>query len=126
MEVPYGQLGSVRFDVVRFIDNIPWAIIPVGRTKTARLEDRLNYHKRTKGLFLVRVITGLTYEEARGIEEIAMIQCHTITKDPQIPGNRIHGVSETNPLGALYMFDALGFIENKLTNLYLNLLDGGL
>ena len=32
MEVPYGQLGSVRFDVVRFIDNIPWAIIPVLRS----------------------------------------------------------------------------------------------
>ena len=38
----------------------------------------MNYHNVTKGLIPAYKVSGLSYNEARGLEEIGMIECHTL------------------------------------------------
>lgn len=96
----------------------------VGRVKSNNFTQRMKYHEKTRHLYPRHVVEGLTYEEARGLEERGMIACHTLKG--KRPYNIIHGISPINPNQDMYYFDTLGYLENKATAYLLNLLDGGL
>lgn len=63
-----------------------------------------------------------TRKEARGLEEIGMLECHPLKT--AFPYNNIHGISLNNPKRGLYMHDALGYLENKAEDILLNILEG--
>ena len=84
-------------------------------------EHRMKYHRSTKNLLPAYRVSGLTYTEARGLEEIGMVECHTL-KPGQAGSNQIHGISIHNPKGEQYMFDALSYLENKAEQRLLNIL----
>ena len=84
----------------------------------------MNYHKKTRHLVPVYKVEGLTYKEARGLEEMGMLLCHTLRKE--YPFNIIHGISINNPNRAIYLYNAVKYLENKAENELLNILDGGL
>ena len=72
------------------------AMLPyVGRVTTEGYNNRIAYHKRTKGLTCVEHIDNLSYNEARGMEEVGLLWCHTLNldKSPGNINNRIHGIS---------------------------------
>ena len=67
-----------RTYTVYFLEDQFGIIRYVGRVTDKRFDQRMSYHKRTRGLVLAFAARGLTRDEARGLEEIGMIQCHTI------------------------------------------------
>ena len=75
---------------------------------------------------LIHVFIGgaITYEEARGLEEIGMIECHTLKKT--FPWNIIHGIADNNPNLDLYYFDAVSYLDNRAEDFLHNLLEGGI
>ena len=97
----------------------------VGRVKTQNYQKRMTYHKNTKHLYPAYRFSELTYEEARELEEFGMIACSTIQKLKTNPGNRIHGISESNSKGFLYSYDAYNWLLNHIEDALLNLFDGG-
>ena len=93
----------------------------VGRVKTKNYDQRMAFHEKTRHLYPAFKIEGLTYEEARGLEEIGMLSLNSLRG--VFPFNIIHGIAPTNPLGWLYSYDAANYIENKLSQDFLNLFD---
>ena len=79
------------------------------------------YHEATRGLTPQYAYSGLTYEEARGLEEIGMVECHTLNKNNPV-NNQIHGISGTNKKARTYIDAALGYLSNRAENTLLNLL----
>ncbi len=79
----------------------------------------MNYHKNTRGLVEAYSISGLTYEEARGIEEISMVILGSLRYE--YPYNVIHGVASSNPLRGLYFFDGLNYLEQHIEQDFLDL-----
>jgi hypothetical protein len=77
------------------------------------------YHYATRGLTPAHRISGLSYIEARGLEEIGMIECHTINPSNPI-NNQIHGIGENNPNGETYMRAATNYLFNRAENWMLN------
>ena len=92
----------------------------VGRVTESGLNARLKHHKAIRGLDPHTVVKGLSYDEARGLEEIGMIQCHTISAF--YPNNKIHGISPLNPNGERYMKAAWDYLFNRAENKLLDLL----
>ena len=88
------------------------------------MKNRMTYH-RSRNLYPAYTFDDLTYEEARGLEEFGMVACKTIQKIRTIPGNRIHGISESNIKGILYSYDAYNWLLNHIEDALLNLFDGG-
>ena len=84
----------------------------VGRVKTVNKESRFNYHKNTRNLYPAYWHDGLTYEQARGIEEMGMIGYETLKHE--YPYNIIHGISPQNPRRELYLFDGMDYLEHHL------------
>ena len=94
----------------------------VGRVTDRGFRDRMTYHRITRGLRLAKRVSDLTYAEARGLEEIGMIECHTLNPtNPQ--NNQIHGISAKNPRGDMYIQAASDYLLNRAENSLLNLLD---
>ena len=111
---------------VYFLEDDYGIIRYVGRVTDVGYNSRMAYHKETKGYLPSYRISGLSYAEARGLEEIGMIECHTL--NPGQPGyNQIHGIGERNINGSLYMSSALSkiesYIQNKAEQFLLNLLE---
>jgi hypothetical protein len=67
-------------------------------------------------------VSGVSYNEARGLEEIGMIECHTLNPG-RIGYNQIHGISPMNVNGVRYMESAMSYLENKAEQFLLNLLE---
>ena len=61
----------------------------------------------------------MTYDQVRGLEEIAMIQCHTVNNRNPL-NNQIHGIGERNKCGERYMNAAIEYLLNRAED---NLLD---
>ena len=93
----------------------------VGRVKTDNYGSRMAYHEATRNLYPAYSVSNLSYYEARGLEEIGMIECHTINRSNS-RNNQIHGISSTNKKGGLYMDAAINYLLNKAEDMLLNTL----
>lgn len=78
------------------------------------------YHKKTKGLELAVKKSGLSYEVARGMEEIGMLACHTLIPGSKGINNRIHGISFKNKEYNSYLDAAYEYLKNKAEEDFLN------
>ena len=91
----------------------------VGRVKDSGYYARMRYHASTRGLIPKHRISGLTYEEARGLEEIGILECHTLNALNTI-NNQIHGISSGNPNIEIYLEAACNYLQNHAENALLN------
>ena len=105
---------------VYFLKDEAGVIQYVGRVTDHGYDQRMQYHRATRGLIPAHRISGLSYLEARGLEEIGMIECHTINPD-NMRNNQIHGISGTNPRGGLYLEAAINYLLNHAEDQILNL-----
>jgi len=114
--LPHNQTVYALIDVEQNVQYI-------GRTtsETARkIAHRANPAR--KNLSFVPLVRNLTYFEARGLEQILMLSCHTINASNEM-NNQINGISPMNPSLNVYMSAAKGtlkYFENAFDNEYLN------
>ena len=114
------KINSQTYSVY-FLEDENGTIQYVGRVKDSGYRARMAHHYSTRHLTPNSRISGLDYATARGLEEIGMIQCHTL--NPGNPkNNQIHGISSQNKKGGLYMEAAGNYLSNKAENWVLNLL----
>ena len=112
--------ASTQSYSVYFLEDENGVIQYVGRVKDSGYRDRMAYHKATRGLTPQKRISGLSYAEARGLEEIGMIECHTL--NPSNPkNNQIHGIGANNRNGGYYLDAACDYLLNRAENSILNL-----
>ena len=91
----------------------------VGRTKN--FERRMAEHRKnskTEGLTPIMRIDGLTWSEARGLEQIGIVTYNTI----DLGRNSINGISPKNINREAYLTAAWNYIYNQATNEWYNLL----
>ena len=107
-------------------------IIYVGRVKTANFNARMNYHSSKKRQ-LVGYVCGLTYDECRILEQLAMSHFHSVLRGDSIH-NQIRGVSIGKMgkfydvamhlvMSGMYPEDGtfpLSYLLNQVENEYLN------
>ena len=68
------------------------------------------------------IASGLTKIEARGLEQIMMLHCHTLNTANDI-SNQINGISPNNKRLEIYMKAARGiarYIDNQISNEFLD------
>ena len=116
VEKKYSQSYSVYF-----LEDKSGRIQYVGRVTDHGYEARMTYHYLTRGLTPAYRISGLSYAEARGLEEIGIIECHTLNTSNPV-NNQIHGISPRNPNGESYLQAACDYLTNRAENWVLNLL----
>jgi len=104
---------------VYFLKDDNGVIQYVGRVTDRGYKARLNYHKNTRGLKEGYRIAGLNKIQARGLEEIGMILCHTLKPGKDV-NNQIHGISARNPNGKTYLNAGWGYLSNHIENWMLN------
>lgn len=91
----------------------------VGRT--TNVEARKAAHQRNPNRSSLKfeiIAPGLSYYEARGLEQIAMIEYHTINAKNRT-NNQINGISPSNKLLVIYMEAGRGvaaYLENQISN----------
>ena len=91
----------------------------VGRT--TNVTARADAHKHNpfrKDLRMEIIAQDLSYNEARGLEQIAMLQCHTINTANRM-NNQINGISPFNKSLEIYMTagrGVAGYISNQISN----------
>jgi len=95
----------------------------IGRTKNpvAREQAHGNDPKR-KHLTFTTIASGLTYEQARGYEQIMMLHCHTLNTANRM-NNQINGISPNNARLKIYMEAGRGIVKytgNQISNEWLN------
>ena len=106
---------------VYFLEDSSGRIQYVGRVTDRGYNARMAHHYATRGLTPAYRIPNLSYAEARGLEEIGMIECHTLNvTNPK--NNQIHGISTRNKNGERYMKAACNYLSNRAENWVLNLL----
>ena len=106
---------------VYFLEDENGIIKYVGRVKDSGYNARMAHHYATRGLTPAGRISGLNYFVARGLEEIGIIEFHTLNaSNPQ--NNQIHGISERNKRGERYMQAAYDYLSNRAENWVLELL----
>ena len=106
---------------VYFLEDSSGTIRYVGRVEDSGFNSRMAHHYATRGLTPKYKATGLNYFEARGLEEIGIIECHTLNKlYPE--NNQIHGISPRNKKGQAYMNAATDYLLNRAENWLLNLI----
>lgn len=94
----------------------------VGRVTDSGYNARMAYHYSTRGLTPAQRISGLNYAEARGLQEIGMIECHTLNALNPI-NNQIHGISPKNVNGEVYMKAACDYLFNRAEDWVLNIFE---
>ena len=109
-----------RSYTVYFLADSKGEIQYVGRVTDEGYDARMNFHWRTKKLKPAYHIQGLTRAQARGLEEMGMLQCHTIKKGSDI-NNKIHGISLKNTQRDYYMIEAEKYLLNRVSNTLLNI-----
>ena len=112
---------STKTYSVYFLEDSNGVIQYVGRVTDSGYRDRMKYHAATRQLTPKYRVSGLSYAEARGLEEIGMIQCHTLNaSNPR--NNQIHGISAKNKNGENYMIAAYNYLFNRAEDTLLNLI----
>ena len=106
---------------VYFLEDESGKIQYVGRVADSGYSSRMAYHKATRGLTPAYRVPGLNYAEARGLEEIGMIECHTINANNPV-NNQIHGISQYNKRGEQYLSAAFDYLCNRAENYLLALI----
>jgi hypothetical protein len=95
----------------------------VGRTKDAVARKQAHRNDPNRGhLEFVPIATGLNYFQARGYEQIMMLECHTINTANRM-NNQINGISPNNKRLKTYMEAGRGVAEylgNQISNEILN------
>ena len=104
---------------VYFLEDQNGIVQYVGRVTDNGYKARMVYHYKTRGLTPKWRISSLKYAEARGLEEIGMIVCHTLNPSNPI-NNQIHGISPRNKNGGIYMEAAYKYLDNHIENFILN------
>ena len=110
-----------RTYAVYFLEDQFGIIRYVGRVTDDGFRQRMIYHRNTRGLEEFYSARGLTRDEARGLEEIGMIQCHTINTLNSL-NNQIHGIAWSNARGETYLQAAYAYLDNRAEQALLNLL----
>ena len=113
--------SSTQTYSVYFLEDSNGAIQYVGRVTDSGYNDRMRYHAATRGLTPQLRVSGLSYAEARGLEEIGMIECHTLNAS-NTANNQIHGISPRNKNGEKYMVAACNYLYNRAEDALLNLI----
>ena len=94
----------------------------VGRTKN--IDARTNAHKNSnaRGHLTMHIFRdGLTYDQARGLEQLLMVHYHTLNAlNPA--NNQINGIRANNPKYRHYIDSANALFENIISNEVLNIL----
>ena len=111
---------NTRTYSVYFLEDENNVIQYVGRVTDDGFTARMWYHKKTKGLELAVKKSGLSYEVARGMEEIGMLACHTLIPGSKGINNRIHGISFKNKEYNSYLDAANEYLKNKAEEDFLN------
>ena len=107
---------------VYFLEDQGGTIQYVGRVTDRGYDARMNYHYVIRNLTPAHRISNLSYAEARGLEEIGMIEHHTLNALNPV-NNQIHGISSRNPNGERYMEAACNYLFNRAENYVLNLFE---
>jgi hypothetical protein len=106
---------------VYFLQDENGVIKYVGRVTDSGYDARMRYHASTRGLTPKYRISGLSYAEARGLEEIGMMECHTLNAlNPQ--NNQIHGISSINKNIDFYLEAACNYLWNRAEGTLLDIL----
>ena len=94
----------------------------VGRTKN--IDARTNAHKNSnaRGHLTMHIFReDLTYDQARGLEQLLMVHYHTLNAlNPA--NNQINGIRANNPKYRHYIDSANALFENIISNEVLNIL----
>ncbi len=91
----------------------------VGRT--TNVDARKNAHKQNPdraNLQFEVIASDLNYYEARGLEQLAMLECHTINTANRM-NNQINGISPSNKSLGIYMEagrGVAGYLGNQISN----------
>ncbi len=99
----------------------------VGRTKNpkARAEKHKNSDK-TGGLEMVILYGGLTWSEARGLEQVEMIHYHTLNAARDVKKgfgrNWINGIRLSHPHRSAFFKAAYDYLYNDFTDFWYNLI----
>ena len=110
-----------RTYAVYFLEDQFGIIRYVGRVTDDGFRQRMIYHRNTRGLEEAYSVHGLTKDVAHGLEEIGMIQCHTINSLNSL-NNQIHGIAWSNARGETYLQAAYAYLDNQVEQALLNLL----
>ena len=91
----------------------------VGRTRNPVVRERQHRADPTKAeLQFMPIRSGLTAHEARGLEQISMVQHHTINTANRM-NNQRNGISPRNKMLGVYMEAGRGaalYLENQFSN----------
>ena len=117
------------YTVYGLTDPLSNEVVYIGRTKNfgKRMYAHNRPGSRTQGLIPTIRIDNLTYNEARGLEEIGMIYYHTRKFLFEQGINLIHGISPTNKNIDVYLDAAsrrCDYLYNRMDNTYLCWLEG--
>ena len=107
---------------VYFLQDEEGIVQYVGRVTDEGYNARMKHHFATKGLTPAHRISGLSYEQARGGEEIGMLLCHTL-KAGHEANNKIHGISTSNSKRLEYMEAAWDYLFNHIEDWMLNIFE---
>ena len=91
----------------------------IGRTKNPKKRKIAHQNSATRGdLVFHEIHNNLTYVEARALEEMYMMACHTLTtlrSDEFLKNNLIHGIAPNNPKSSMY-FSSVRFTQKYAAN----------
>ena len=94
----------------------------IGRTKSLSTREAAHKNNPDRKHLKLRIIKqNLNYYEARGLEQIEMLKCHTINTSNKM-NNQINGISPLNVLAGLYIEagkGVAGYTENQISNMIL-------
>ena len=92
----------------------------VGRTRNTNARETAHKANPFRSHLDFEVVAdGLSYEQARGLEQKLIDELYTLNKGNK-EYNQINGISRSNPNFLLYMSTVIKLIENRTTNEILN------
>ena len=108
-----------EYTVYTLLDPDTKEVAYVGRTKNyqVRMEQHSKKGGKTYGMIPGPYIENLTYTQARGLEQIGILACHTMYKGK----NSINGISPKNKNLFTYMWRGYNYLYNQVTNEIYNL-----
>ncbi|MFR3418472.1 MAG: RHS repeat-associated core domain-containing protein [Christensenellales bacterium] len=94
----------------------------VGRTKNIAARKKAHENSNARGHLTMHIFRdGLTYDQARGLEQLLMVYYHTLNAlNPA--NNQINGIRMNNPKYRHYIDSANALFENIISNEVLNIL----
>ena len=121
-KIDSARTNNDNYTVYQLRDTATAEIVYVGRTKNPEARERAHSSRYPNAAFET-VASNLSYNEARGLEQIGMLQYNTLSFKNKTGLNRINGISPKNPKIDIYM--AAGaqlahYFYNQVSNEVLN------